>query len=365
MTNTAKRKAYLNKVERKKIDNEPKLSEDNYASDFLGALNYYNSEYDNKTKKGWALNYIAQIDPTLADKVSKVDDWHFAQYGSLARLMSRGQNLSTEHLRKMNELLARIKDNIPAAEPVAKPVATAKVVSIQDKILEKAREHAGEIEGEIDEFILAGCPKDYKLKAPIKSWSPPVLKYIASVYTRTAKELAEAIKGDDDQLVEGYSNFKKVELKRFHAFVETIIQAAQQQVVVAKATRKPRARKAKPAGVIAAKVKYMSTFDEYGLKSELPSKIVDSEEVWIYNTKYRKLIVYKPANGGLLSVKGTTITNFDISTSMSKTLRKPEEIKNYATMTKRPLNTAFKALTTKPAVPNGRINEECIILKVF
>jgi hypothetical protein len=46
-------------------------------------------------------------------------------------------------------------------------------------------------------------------------------------------------------------------------------------------------------------------------------------------------------------------------------LRKPEQVVAYATMTKRPLGAAFKALTTKQQAVNGRINEECILLKVF
>jgi hypothetical protein len=109
----------------------------------------------------------------------------------------------------------------------------------------------------------------------------------------------------------------------------------------------------------------MNEFAEMGLKSEHPTKLVNADEVWIYNTKYRRLTVYKPADSGLLTVKGTTMINFDITTSISKTLRKPEVIKDFASMGKRALNTAFKQLTTKPSKPNGRINEECIILKAF
>lgn len=366
MTNTAKRKAYLAKAEQARMDKEPKLTQENYSRDIILALNYYNGEYDNKTKKSWALDHLAGSQPQLADKIAKVDDYYFSQYGALCRLMTRGQVLSDAHVSKMKELLDVIKANIPlpvASAPAAKSAAL--IIGIQERIMEKSREFAGEVEGDIDDFVQAGCPKDYKLKTPIKSASPPILKYLSSHLSKTRQELEEALAGSDDQLVEGYSHLKKVELKRFHAFIESLIQTCQQQVVVAKGARKPRARKAKPAAVVAAKVKYMPMSDEFKVKSEVPAKMVDSEEVWIFNSKTRKLTVYKPANGGLLGIKGTTITNFDIAASMTKTLRKPELVKDYATMTKRPLNTAFKALTTKPSVPNGRINEECIILKVF
>jgi hypothetical protein len=364
--NTAKRTKYLEQIAKQKLDNEPKINAVSYTKDLMTALNYYNTENDNREKKKWALAHIAAIDPAVADAVDKVDDFYFRQYGALARLISRGQELSDGHIKRMSEMLEEIKERaaVAAASPKAK-AATTQVITVQDKTLEKAREIAGEIEGEIDDFVTSGCPKDYKLKTPVKGYGAPIVKYLSTCWVPLRNELEGAIAGDDEQLVEGYGNFKKMELKRFLSFVDSIIQECQQRVITAKAMRKPRATKQKPATVVAAKVKYMPEFAEHLLKSEHPSKMVNSDEVWIYNTKYRRLTVYKPADGGVLSIKGTTITNFDINTSSSKTLRKPEMIRTLGGMTKRPLNSAFKALTTKPTTPNGRINEECIILRVF
>ena len=56
---------------------------------------------------------------------------------------------------------------------------------------------------------------------------------------------------------------------------------------------------------------------------------------------------------------------FDVTDSKSMTLRKPEEFFKGLAMGKRALTAAFKTLKTKPATPNGRINEECIILGAF
>ena len=47
------------------------------------------------------------------------------------------------------------------------------------------------------------------------------------------------------------------------------------------------------------------------------------------------------------------------------TLRKPEEFFKGLSMGKRALNGAIKKLTTKPTTPNGRINEECVLLGAF
>jgi hypothetical protein len=193
--------------------------------------------------------------------------------------------------------------------------------------------------------------------------SPQVSKLIPKAFTKTIIELEEAIEGSDKQLVEGYSNFKKTKLRKLINQLKAIEDACQQQVVSAKAARKPRARKEKPASVVAKNVKFMKEFTELKLTSEKPEKIIGSSEVWVYNTKYKKIQVYRSL--GALGIKGTTILNYDVATSGAKTIRKPELVTGYADMTKRNLANEFKNLKTKESAVNGRINEECIILKVF
>ena len=75
--------------------------------------------------------------------------------------------------------------------------------------------------------------------------------------------------------------------------------------------------------------------------------------------------MYKGEGGNPLSIKGTTIIGFDIKESQQMTLRKPEEFFKGLALGKRALNNALKKLTTKASVPNGRINEECILLGAF
>ena len=107
----------------------------------------------------------------------------------------------------------------------------------------------------------------------------------------------------------------------------------------------------------------MKEFAELKLKSAKPEDMIGAKEVWIYNTKYRKVQVYKSNTG--LAIKGTTLIGFDVVDSKSMTLRKPEDFFKGLSIGKRALNAAFKTLKTKPATPNGRINEECIILGAF
>jgi hypothetical protein len=239
------------------------------------------------------------------------------------------------------------------------------VVSIQDRIEEKARDLAGEIEGAIDEFI-TNKKSDFSAKNYLlaQSASAPVAKRIGEFYVRLYNELADAINQEDEQLVEGYSNFNKRELKAFHKFVGVIIEDCEQMVQTAKATRAPRKRKATPPSKVVGKLKYLKEFAELNLKSCKPEDILSATELWVYNTKYRKVQVYK-ADVGTLSVKGTTILGFSVKDSTSLTLRKPEEFFKNLSLGKRALNAAIKKITTKPSTPNGRVNEECVLLGAF
>ena len=350
-----------------KGSNEPQIRKENYMIDLMRALNYYNTAYDFKDKRKWTVNYIGKAKAAIFENLK---DYHFHSIGAIIRLKEREQHLEP---KEESYIASRLEELYALAVKQAKNVivddddtAIVKpVVSIQDRILGKASEVAAEFDGLIDEFITKDKDPDFASYLKANDVSPAVSKLIPNFYDKTILEIKEAIEGNDEQLVEGYSNFNKSKLRKLLKHFESIEDVCNQQVVSAKAVRKPRQMKVKPASVIAKKVKYMLEFPEFNLKSELPSKIVGSSEVWIYNTKYKKLAVYRSAIGERLTIKGTTIINYQVSESSSKTLRKPEVVKDFLEMGKRPMGLAFKALKTKDAAVNGRINEDCIILKVL
>ena len=282
-------------------------------------------------------------------------------------MLFRSQQKELDYFNKRVEVLkeqigVKQKSEIKAEK---KPQSETNVISIQQRMDEKAHDIAGEIDGAIDDFVLGGCKSDWSCKAYLhsKDVAAPIAKRIGEFYVGQLDELREAITGKDEQLVEGYSNFTKRELKKFAEFVEQIITDCNQMVQTAKANRAPRKRKPVPLSKQVAKVKYMKEFAELKLKSIKPEDMIGAKEVWLYNTKYRKVQVYKNESG--LAIKGTTIIGFDVTDSKSMTLRKPEEFFKGLAMGKRALTAAFKTLKTKPATPNGRINEECIILGAF
>lgn len=367
MSNTAAR---LKTVQRLLGANEPTLNENNYRSSLMAALNHYNRENDDKDKQKWFCAYVAQTDKKLAVAFMKLDAARFRHAGIIARLIMREQPVDEKELAflddRFNEFTALLAKPDPVkVAPKQDDKPAAAVVSLQERIDTKAHELAGEFEGFIDDFILEDKNFDAARMMRQLNASGPVAKLIGSFFVKNVAEIEEALEGKDKQLVEGYSNFKKAKLKKLLALYQSIIDASQSQVQIAKAMRKPRTRKEKPAGVLVAKMKFKKEDTEYSLKSVPASGIINAQELWVFNTKYRKLQVYRAADPKGLSVKGTSIVGYDPENSGSKTMRKPEQAQTFATMSKRPLNQAYKSLTTAEAKVNGRVNEECILLKVF
>jgi hypothetical protein len=364
---TATKRAKAHATLRKTVD-EPMLNQENYNVSLTSALVWYRDNVDEKKIRKFAIEYFAKLGKKKeVIAINKANDYDVRQLGVLCRLVSNENVLSDEHMKTIDNLVNHIirKEALPQKikedKTVVVPVAT---VSIQDRMDEKAHDLAGEIEGAIDDFVTNKTSFSAKNYLAANQVAAPIAKRIGDIFAKRIPEIKEAIEGDDDQLVEGYSHFNKRELKKFLAFLEEIVSDCQQQVQNAKASRAPRKRKATSPTKVVAKMKYMKEFAELKLKSCKPEDILTATELWVYNTKYRKVTLYK-TDGGTLSVKGTTILGFDIKESKTMTLRKPEEFFKGLAMGKRALNGAFKKLTTKPSAPNGRVNEECILLGAF
>jgi hypothetical protein len=134
----------------------------------------------------------------------------------------------------------------------------------------------------------------------------------------------------------------------------------------AKATRKPRKKAAPSKEKQIAKLKYCVTDDKYKLASINPIDMIDSTEIWVFNTKTRKIGKYVAEEGLTMKVKGTTLEFFDEKASLQKTLRKPEEtLKEFKKASKVKLRKFLDEIKTMETKLNGRFNADTIILKVY
>ena len=130
--------------------------------------------------------------------------------------------------------------------------------------------------------------------------------------------------------------------------------------------RKPRKKKNKPAQMQIKNLKFKESDSTLKLVSILPTAIIAAPTLITFNTESRKVAIYYAKNTDGLSVKGTTIQNFDPEKSKMKTLREPEEIIEHLIGTSvNRFEKVFVGIKAKESVPNRRLNEDTLLLKVF
>ena len=357
---------------------EPLVSKlDPTANDYIITLIRINNWYSTDKTRGDAHKYFAQYVkhnmPSSSKLFAEVDekDVHMT-YGWMARMLLQGANIRKDHLDGFNKELNRLfeigKKRLDAKKnviTVTTPVAVVKRPSIQDAIKDKASEYIGELEGFVDEFCTAD--KDFNLNTHLKGNQIPA-PYTTFVKTWAVKKLDqwnEVAESKDSQIVEGYSNFPKRKITKIVKLFESFVEDCDKYGQFKKANRKVRATREKPAVAQIKSLKYKLKDDELGLTSAKAFDLVGAEQVWLFNTKTRKLSVYTSESTKGMTVKGTTLQNWSPEKSKQKTLRKPEEqIKDLLTLGKVKLRTFLDTIKSKEQAVNGRINIDTIILKI-
>ena len=170
-------------------------------------------------------------------------------------------------------------------------------------------------------------------------------------------DLYQEIKlGNDEQLTEAYSFLPKRELNKVIKLLKEWIMDIEKYRQSVKKT-KVRVKKVQPAGT---QVKDINYDKDGSIVSAV--KIPGAVELIIFNSKYRKLQVYYAIGRSGLSVKGTTIKDFDDVKSYQFTVRKAS-IHTFVGKDPKAIekNLSDKVKRTKV---NGRVNEHCRIVYV-
>lgn len=244
------------------------------------------------------------------------------------------------------------------------------VPSIQERVREATFAMTEEIEDALELFSANPeefDPKTFKLLNLLrgKQVKAAHARIIKDLYQRQYNEYLELQEGKDEQLKEGYSHLTKAQVKKIVTFYQEILSACDMLMQEAKVNRKPRAKKSKPAEKIVEKLKFLKQDDKMKLVSINPTDILGAKELWIFNTKTRKIGKYVAGEFTELGVKGTSITGFDEHKSVQKTLRKPEEqLKEFKAAGKVQLRKFLDDIKAVDIKLNGRINEDTVLLKI-
>ena len=359
-----------------------------------GAHYFVHYEIEAKDWLNVCKTYIKKkYDKKIVSAINKLPDWKVggkSHYALAAYCEEHHPHLIPDHyvgvfdkwVMGLAEEGAKVVEEKKAEEKAKKNVY---VPSIQERIRDQAIEACDAIEEWLDGFI-----KDKKTFDPKEfDFTSHFAKYkISQAHARKIKsfyegELEEAIliqklptpgeinrckdEREADQLAqlrEAYSHLTKKDAQTWLTALETLHGACNVVIDAAKASRKPRAKKAPSKEKLIAKLKYCERDDKLQLVSVNPLDLIDAKEVWVYNIKTRKLGKYVAADHATLQVKGTTLQFYDEKASIQKTLRKPDEtLKEFKKAGKVALRKFLENIKTTDIKLNGRFNTDTIILK--
>lgn len=370
-----------------KWDGATEWNEADFTKHFHTAMNWYRLEKSTKDLKPILVEWMGYngYDKDAINTIRKIKDKYFSgTMVSIAACLVKGMPEIHSSFNSGRDTGAWLRKEIEkviiaGASDVDDEDGAPKVVkvevyvpTIQDRLREAAGEMSEELDIAIDSWITDPDnfdPKSFKVVNLLKGKGVKAAhaRLIKQYFQRGHGELLELASGNaDEQLREGYSHMSRKNVKKMIDFYESIVSACDQIAAEAKVMKKPRAKKAKPAEQIVAKLKFCIKDDKLGIVSVPPAQLIGAQGAVVYNTKTRKLGIYIPKTSAGLNVKGTSIIDFT-EKSFQRTLRKPDvQLKEFKDQnTQKRVETWFSKIKTTETMLNGRMNEDVILLKVF
>lgn len=337
----------------------PEFNVFDYDRSICEQLTFYRLEVDDKVKKHAAITYWKSMGKDVS-RLSRLGDGWFATVGAVAHIISRDITLDDRHVQYLNGRYESLLKQLGQLDDVEKDVApVAKIVPRVDQDTDIIAEALNGVD-----TILAGNEFDIKAFLVSNEVKPATVSKIITHAKGVMKELN--LYGVDEQVTEAYEHLGKRGINAVKKAMTQFVSDCESSMALNKVARKPRKMKAKPASVIAKKVIYQKEWTELKLKSVLPEKMVNAGEIWVVNTKLRRLYKYVAIGSEQMTVKGTTIIGFDPAKSGGKILRKPEEqLKGVESLTTRSMNKLFNDINATMSKATGRINGDTLILKTF
>lgn len=340
------------------------------------SFQYYNYHYSVKQCRKHLNDWLrrnSRLNKTTLDRFERVADRYVLMTPcSLIMAHRRGMPLLDRHVKYIHDqvdytlnLAARGGDT--GEEVIASPdQVQERKITIQDRLQERTAELIGEIEGVYDQVLQKQSVsfKIYDFLTANRVPQSQLGRYEAVFQARSA-ELMAAQDREDAQLVEAYRHYRAADYRRMFGFIADLLAGIEEYRGVKKAVKKARVRKAPSKEKLVAKLKYAKEDRALKVVSVNPVDIIGASTLWVYNTKTRKLGCYHAEAMGELGVRGTSITGYDESRSVAKTLRRPDEqLKEFAKAGKVALRTWIKDIKAVEVRLNGRISEDTLLLRV-
>jgi len=342
---------------------------------WAGAATWYNYYLKPKDYTQAVLSLAANqygYDKEKIKTLKKLKDWELTmELGKVAKIFTRGYEYTKPEMKRWGNILEGIyqKALITVEDLEDTEASKPAPLSIQErqraKLIETVWEDwdfivdgwmDGEFNNKFDAYKLF---KQYQLKGS-------TLNMFKDIVMQEYQPVKDAYDKTCDQAIESYSHIKRTDLNKMIKLMENVFADLDKLKAATKAAKIPRIKKPKASDVQIKNLKYKIEDIDAKLMSINPVMIPGKEILYVYNTKTRKLSQFITNSTKGFEVSGTTIKNI-CDTSRTATLRRPEGILPLIlSQTQKQIDKqVWNTITTKISVPNGRINNDCILLRVL
>lgn len=333
--------------DRSMMGDEPKFNGTVRSIDLIKALNWYNYYYTVKDSRKWIVDYMkfAKYSNYQIECYNRSPDVETTQtMCSLARLITNGAKIDNPLDEKLTAIIAKYK-------------VVNNVVSFDSNPIIEA------IDQQVDQLVSNKyCGQLVQIN--VAQYSKRTVSKAKHYYQQLLDELK--LIGVDSQVTEAYRSLSKRQRTNYIEFVQSIVDMLSGVARVRTVVRKQRAKKQKPASKVVSKLNYLVQDKKLNVQSVNPQSIVDCSVLWTFNTKSRKLTKYQAKPGTKLTVKGTTIINYDPDKSFTKTIRKPQIIVPYiATNASKAVDATVAKVKAKQSAVRARTNDLTILVRTF
>jgi hypothetical protein len=314
-------------IDAKYVGTEPVWTLDTPTNiQMIQAFNWYAYQYVDGFNKKALSTYLKNTgkDPSLISDV--VESEIPGVVGAMCAMIGRG-------FRPDEAMMERFEKRLQDIYAIALVRQSEKIaLSATPKPVKKSSDTTiAELEEFKDQALLGTLDADWSAYswATSRKTSAVQANKVIAYYTPILDELKAATKrGADPELKEGYRSLSMMEKRRSEAFMSGLIADMEKIKGAKNVARKPRKPRAKT--------------------------------LWLFDTKYRKLI---RAEGENLTVKGTTVEG--ITNTTSKTIRKPEDvISEFAKLTRLQKGKTYSAIKSTEGKWSCRTNENMLIIAV-
>ena len=345
-------------------------------------LNWYNYVCDTKDRRHFLEDWIQLRRESSAKRdlktLSRVSDRHLTStYAHLARMDIMGFPIDdTERDRIWSKVVEGYNKSKPdhSVQDMDK-YSSPKQETVQDRMDRQVMDIVSDIEDVlIDVFSgdqqlgsSAQILNRYKLSAMhYKRLAQRLEPLVAEFELLKIKRARSAKLTDkDEQLIEGYTWISARNLKAGAAFLEDC-RASCARLAIEKQVARVRKKRPVDKNKLVSKFKYLVESKELKLTSIKPVDCLNANEVWVYNTRTRKLGVYRAEYPGSITIKGSQFVGVALNNSTQKTLRKPtEQLAGFSKTNKNQTKKFFDAIRGTEVKLKPRSNEFLIILKAY